>query len=146
MKYYQQQHHLQKCGDYVAYTPDQGTYDIIAGDATYVGNTSNPVFKTDTFSWRIWDTGEKTGELILIADGVTSQQLTLTGALGYNNGVGIMNDICNACYSNSTLGATSRNPNIEDIENVLNISAWNPRTYAYNGYKTYTDSKRYTSR
>ena len=56
-----------------------------------------------------------------------------------------MNDICNACYSNSRLGATSRNLNIEDIENVLNISAWNPRSYAYNGYKTYTDSYKNTT-
>ncbi|MCI9366555.1 MAG: hypothetical protein HFJ54_08765, partial [Clostridia bacterium] len=45
-----------------------------------------------------------------------------------------------SCYSNSTLGATSRNLNIEDIEAVLNISYWNPRTYSENGYKTYTDS------
>ena len=131
---------LAEVGDYVAYTPDQGEYSSIAGNAKYTGNTSNGIFTTDSFSWRIWDTGEETGKLILIADGVTSQQLYLTGALGYNNGVGIMNDICNSCYSNSTLGATSRNLNIEDIEAVLNISYWNPRTYDYNGYKTYTDS------
>ena len=56
-----------------------------------------------------------------------------------------MNDICNSCYSNSTLGATSRNLNIEDIENILNISYWNPRTYDYNGYKTYTDSRKETT-
>ena len=131
---------LAEVGDYVAYTPDQGEYSSIAGNAKYTGNTSNGIFTTDSFSWRIWDTGEETGKLILIADGVTSQQLYLTGALGYNNGVGIMNDICNSCYSNSTLGATSRNLNIEDIEAVLNISYWNPRTYSENGYKTYTDS------
>jgi len=56
-----------------------------------------------------------------------------------------MNDICNSCYSNQELGATSRNLNIEDIENVLNISAWNPRSYAENGYKTYTDSRKETT-
>jgi len=56
-----------------------------------------------------------------------------------------MNDICNACYSNQKLGATSRNLNIEDIEAILNISAWNPRTYNYNGYKTYTNSKKDTT-
>jgi len=50
-----------------------------------------------------------------------------------------MNDICNACYSNTSLRATSRNLNIEDIENVLNISAWNPRSYEEGGYHTYTD-------
>ena len=55
---------LAEVGDYVAYTPDQGEYSIIAGNAKYTGNTSNPVFKTDSFSWRIWDTGEKTGQLV----------------------------------------------------------------------------------
>lgn len=92
-------------------------------------------------------------KLILIADktvsvGGRNGKLLLDGAVGYNNGVKILNDMCNTCYSNASLGAVARSINIEDVENVLNKSIWKPEDHFYkaNGqeYHTYSSSKTFT--
>lgn len=47
-------------------------------------------------------------------------------AFGYNNGVIILDDLCKACYSNSSLGAIGRSIKISDVEEHLD---WDPRTF-----------------
>ena len=44
----------------------------------------------------------------------------LHGAIGYNNGVYFLNDICAKQYSNKNLGVTARSIKMEDIEKKLN--------------------------
>lgn len=143
-------------GDYVSYTPTTGTYDLITNSSTYAGTADNTNdFTTETFNWRIWSTDGDT--LTLIADGVTSTggtsnngTLSLYGAVGYNNGVKILNDICENCYSNASLGAKGRSISIEDIENVLDRGVWKPEDYGMiplgkeEYYYTYGNSIRKT--
>ena len=45
--------------------------------------------------------------------------VVLQGAQGYNNGVYLLNDMCDKLYSDSSVGATARSINIEDIENAI---------------------------
>lgn len=136
----------EKVGKYVNYIPKldtengKGAYEV---QAKYSGNSSSQNFITRDLKWRIW--GVDGNELILVADGLTSSTLTLSGARGYNNAVAIINDLCNSCYSNTELKATSRGFNISDIESVL---TWDPKTSSVNingvNYNTYIGSKEWT--
>lgn len=148
-------------GGYVNYTTKSGIYDLITNSDEYAGTADNTSdFTTETFNWRIWSIdGTK---LTLIADDVTKTggtsnngTLSLYGAVGYNNGVKILNDICKNCYSNSEYGAIGRSINIEDIENVLDRTVWKPedygiqassefpKYYAYGQRSEYTRDKKY---
>lgn len=77
--------------------------------------------------------------------------INLASCNGYNNCVKVLNDICNSCYSNSEYGAVSRSINIDDIEEVMNLSVWNPENYktrttelnTYSGRKEYKVTKCY---
>jgi len=145
-------------GDYVDYKPTQGKYDLITNSDTYAGTADNTNdFTTENFNWRVWSNDGNI--LTLIADDVTktggytdtennkSGLLALSGAVGYNNGVKILNDICENCYSNASLGAKGRSINMDDIENVLDRSVWKPEDYytLYDSvkYYAYTDSRKF---
>jgi len=103
-------------GDYVAYAPyipedadnyvegNKGTY---TAPAKYTGHTADQTFTTEDFNWRIYYINYNTGELVLVPDKVTTAGLTLYGAAGYNNGVGVLQEYCDKLYSNKLLLATS---------------------------------------
>ena len=143
-------------GKYVDYTPQEGTYSLITGNNTYSGTADNiEDFTTEELNWRIWSIDGNT--LTLIADDVTKDggtgngTLKLYGAVGYNNGVKIQNDICKNCYSNSEYGAVGRSLNVQDIESVLDTSEWTPEQFRLNAYGTenwyytYDEPYQYTS-
>ena len=62
------------------------------------------------------------GSVELISATPTSKTVYLKGALGYNNGVYILNNLCKTQYSNSGLGTTARSLNKVDIENKFTPS------------------------
>ena len=141
-----------KVGDYVDYTPVNGRYSTVTNKEEYTGSDKNTVdFTTDTnLNWRIWSIDDTT--LTLISDDVMSSGGFLNGSVytlalgeieGYNNGVKILNDICSTCYSNSRFGATARSIKIEDIENVLDTSVWEPTEY-YETYESMNNVPQYT--
>ncbi len=137
-------------GKYVAYIPKQGTYMV---EEKYSGNEYNKnEFKTEAMAWRIWSI--QGSKLLLIADSPTTEgTLVLDGVVGYNNGVKIINDICENCYSNNELGGVARSVNIEDIENALNKNTWKPEDSSvtiqntmlntYKGSIKYTENRKY---
>ena len=136
-------------GDYVNYTYDKKTtgYSLLAKYSGYTGDQI--VTQKSGMKWRILNIHEN-GTVDLIGDVSTSDQtIYLQGALGYNNGVYLLNDICKELYSNSTLGITARSINIEDIESQMNetgIAARDAYTYSgveYGNTKTYTGSYAY---
>ena len=49
----------------------------------------------------------------------TSKKVYFQGVLGYNNGVYVMNDICESLYSKKSKGITARSVNLEDMEKWL---------------------------
>ena len=111
-----------KVGDYVNYTPDANetgyTTDKLAESIT--GSSKNTsAIKQDSLKWRILNI-DASGRVDLISEEPTSQSVYFSKALGYNNGVLLINDICEELYSNNTLGIKARSLNIKDIEEQMN--------------------------
>ena len=138
-----------KIGDYVDYTPipEQTTYPANKLGTTYTGSSSNSDLTTEDLKWRILGVDEN-GWLTLISDEPTSETVYFSDATGYNNGVYILNDICEKLYSNTELGIKARSLTIEDVEAGFNsdgIDARNKYTNAvkYGETKTYTTSLQY---
>ena len=104
-------------GKYVDYTPVSGTFSDHVG-TTYNSYSNTPLntqlLTIDTLKWRILEA--KNNVLTLISDTTANEDFGLGGANGYNNGVLLLNNACKAMYSNSSLGATGRSLNIDDIE------------------------------
>lgn len=100
-------------GDYVDYVPDSASEYSLSN--TYSGYTSSQTISQEDLSWQVLSI-EDDGTVDLISSMPTTQNIGLGNAVGYNNGVFLLNDICKKLYSNSKLDATARNLNIEDIE------------------------------
>ncbi len=137
-----------KVGDYVNYTYDQKTtgYSLLATQSGYTSNQT--VTQKSGIKWRILNI-HANGTVDLIADiASTDQTIYFQGALGYNNGVYLLNDICKELYSSSALGITARSINIEDIENQMNetgIAARDGYVYETTQYgNTKTNTGTYT--
>ena len=106
-------------GDYVNYVPDTETteygVDKLSADITGSSSNTNALTQDEGMTWRILNI-RVNGTIELIGE-PTEQRIYFNGALGYNNGVYVMNDICKTLYSNDLLGIEARSINIEDIEN-----------------------------
>ena len=133
-----------KVGDYVNYTYDQKTtgYSLLATQSGYTSNQT--VNQKSGMKWRVLNIHEN-GTVDLIGDiASTDQTIYFQGALGYNNSVYLLNDICKELYSNSTLGITARSINVEDIEDQMNETGIAARdAYTVNGVQ-YGKTKTYT--
>ena len=115
-----------KVGDYINYMPDANTEGYSADKLTpaITGSTSNTTINQDSqyttesqtgMTWqilRIYDDGS-----IDLIGSPTSQTVYFSEANGYNNGVTVMNDICEILYSRGNIKA--RSVNYEDIESWL---------------------------
>ena len=151
---------IEKCkiGDYVNYTYDTvaSGYKLTKELSGYTTGSaedgSQTIFQSnETLQWRILDiyTDESGNEKIdLVSATPTSNYVYLQGALGYNNGVYLLNDICATLYSNSSKGITARSINLEDTEKHLTTAGLNKRndfkfvdgssSVQYGTTKTYT--------
>lgn len=112
-------------GDLVTYTPPEASYllkRIYSGeekdenedtelDETEISNTDSNYSIT---SWRVLNINGSTVDLV--ANNQTTGKLYLSNPQGYNNGVKLLNEMCNALYSNEEKGITARSINIEDFE------------------------------
>ena len=96
-------------------------------------NSSNfeQTFNVDTtIKWRIWDFD---GNILRIIADPTENKLALEGAIGYNNGVYLMNDICRKLY-----GQYEENGDMKEGISVLNLKRTDIQkvsTYDYTKYK-----------
>ena len=131
-------------GQYVEYTPD--TANEYSLEYQYSGWTTNQSISQESFKWRILSVNED-GTIDIISDKPTNKTIYFCGALGYNNIVYFLNDICAKQYSNKKLGLTARSIKLEDIENKFTEAGLTVRN-AYAGYgtkygNTYSPSERY---
>ena len=102
-------------GDYVNYTYDSSsTYNLSQNTSGYTDGDVK-ITQTQGMKWRILNIHED-GTVDLISETPTDSGPHFGGYLGYNNGVLVINRICNKFYSNSALGVEARNINLEDIE------------------------------
>ena len=102
-------------GDYVAYSPGSETASSYPLSMAESGYTSDQTISRDSLNWRVLSINDD-GTVNLVSDTTTSQTIGFGNAVGYNNGVFLLNDIASSLYSNSSLGATARSINIEDVE------------------------------
>ena len=132
-----------KVGDYVNYTYDtvSAGYSLPGAQSGYTSNQT--IAQTSGLKWKILNI-EPNGTVDLISETVPDATVYFTGALGYNNGVYLLNNICNELYSNSSLGVTGRSIDLKDIESQMNETGMAARDAYNNGIATYRDSKTYT--
>lgn len=127
-----------KSGDYVDYTPDTGVYKVADGEygSGYTTTKGYQEFTTETgtnaLKWRVLSIDEQTGEIELVSQAAAqvATPLYLQGADGYNHGVDILNDLCEALYSKTVNGkkvAVGRSINVDDINAK---TTYNPKTDA----------------
>ena len=138
-------------GSSVSYAPE-GTYlwqrkyaarktggsGMSSVDVTLSSAEDGGTFHID--SWKVLDIDEETGNVTLIASQVSSGQLQLDGAQGYNNGIKILNDACNSLYGNSQYGIVGRSINLQDYTSRMST------VYKYNQYmvqKLHETNKNY---
>ena len=128
-------------GRTVDYEPTPGqTYNIAA--TTYSGYNTAQSFSTSdiTGGWKVWDMDDKNIYLISTqSTGNGSKKLTLQNYQGYNNGVTLLDQLCDTCYTNKTSysGMKGRSLKLSDITAVTTVEnghkdKYGTRTYQYN--------------
>ncbi|MBR3133315.1 MAG: hypothetical protein IKG42_04550 [Clostridia bacterium] len=107
----------------VSYNPS-GTYlwdkELATSDQTgteTLNSASGQSFNVNT--WRVLDVNTTTGVVRLVPKTYASGKVRLQGAMGYNNAVKLLNDACSSLYSDSSVGATARSINMDDIEAII---------------------------
>ena len=129
-------------GDYVNYEPDVVTdeYELYA---KYSGYTTDQKISQEKLTWQILKVHEN-GSIDLIG-APTTQSIYFGGALGYNNGVYLIHDICKELYSKQSKGIQARSVSLEDFEDENNGGSWKSERDAYvcNGVQ-YGNTKTYT--
>jgi len=143
-------------GDYVAYKPDVAENYMGFGTSKFSnenpsGSNENPVngIPQDTdLKWRVLSINED-NSVDLIAETPISTKIHLEGALGFNNGVYLLNELCKKHYSNSLFSETARSINLEDIEKQMNEKGISTRdsqklnSLKYKATKSFTGNKAY---
>ena len=135
-----------KIGDYVNYTYDTASNYVLT--SATCGSSSNPtdgIPQTTGLKWRILNIDEANGTVDLISENPTGTNVYFQGALGYHNGPYLMNAICEAQYSNKSLGVNARSINLLDMEKHLTAAGIAARNGYTNGVQQYGTTKTYTS-
>lgn len=101
--------------EYYSSKKTPGTDDVFlhSGTATVGAEEKN----MSVTKWRVLSINEDTGEVELVPNPIAKQNLSLEGAQGYNNGVKLLNDACDALYSSEINGKKikARSLNREDV-------------------------------
>ena len=97
-----------KIGDY---------YDLKTNNKTILNKKElngyeDQYFHEEDIKWQIFDIKEN-GDMLLISDKPTTQELTLSGEIGFKNGIEAMDDLCKKLTGNEK----ARNLTHEDIIN-----------------------------
>ena len=110
-------------GQYVEYSYDGGNYIV---EGIYSGTNQNQTINIPGSSntiWRVIDVNKQSNQIKIVPTNLNNYSVTLKGANGFNNGVKILNDICNNIFGNSQYATNARNINVEDIEKLCsNVS------------------------
>ena len=127
-----------KIGAYVEYIPDEVQPYVI--DPSFTGQENQvTISQNKNMHWRVFKTNDDSIEIIATVP--TEDTLSLAGAIGYDNGVYLLNDVCKNLFSNSSMNAVGRSINIEDItskipENMIESTGYAP----VDARRTYTGS------
>ena len=130
-----------KVGDYVNYTPNVAStsYSLLG---TQSGSDSDQTINQESLTWRVLRKNAD-GSIDLIAD-PTFRSVGFERELGYNNGVYLLNDICEKLYSNTGKNVTARSVNLDDMEKWLTDAGKNARANYSKAAVKYGETKIYT--
>ena len=129
-----------KIVDYKPNTPSTG-YDLTTAKSGY--DSAQTIDGTyDPTTWKIMEVDENGNITKLL--GIGAKDVYFQGSTGYNNGVYLLNDICKSRYGNTSLGATARSLNIEDIESRMNSKGIAARNAYKAGTVQYGTTRKYT--
>jgi len=133
----------------VDYVPTNASYTALANQTGHSSNQTFTTFQAFTtqadLKWRILDLSNNQITLVSetpvgniggsIYGGHNSQNLTLAGATGYNNGITVLNNMCQALFSKANVG-TARSMTFSDVSKFLEYlgEGW---TGTYNGVNEY---------
>lgn len=142
-------------GDTVYYTPQNATYDWNARYATGYSSSSNDyqeanitLDNTDSeyqiTTWKILSVDVENNGILIVPETISSGTVTLHGAMGYNNGVYLLNEACNVLYGNTSSGIVARNIREEDFVEAGG-NDWIVSRSNYQGYKNYGSYSSYGS-
>ncbi len=134
-------------GDYVNYIPTNTNSNYVLSK-NLSGYSKDQTINKKTSKWRLLDINNDGSINIISENSITidnkNNLIYLSGSVGYNNGVYLLNDICNQLYG--SYNAPARNLNINDIEKSLS-NIWSYKEYynpqTENGYIKY-DNNTYT--
>ncbi|MGN1327483.1 MAG: type II secretion system protein [Clostridia bacterium] len=140
---------IKKIGDYVNYNYDTVSvgYSLLAIQSGYTSNQT-VAQSTTALQWRILNIDEENDIIDLVSSEPTDNAVYFKGALGYNNGVYLLNDMCASLYSNSSLGIIARSINLVDMEKHLTpdgITTRNEYNKNSTNYAQYGKIQKYTS-
>lgn len=119
-----------KVGDYVKYTPISGEY---VADLASTGVSNNQTFTTiEDVSWRVFSIDETTDEILIVSQEILNERIGFYGVQGFKNCKTILNDVCEALYSDNINGITARCLSIEDLNKASGyVPTSTPKRYAY---------------
>lgn len=133
-------------GQYVKYTPDSASNYYVDSSLSGADSAQTITSAYDPTTWRIMEVGQNGNITKLLGIPNKNQSIfTLENVSGYNNGVYLLNDICAKRYKNSSLGATARHLNIEDLESQMSNAGLSARnSYKSGGIVQYGTTRMYT--
>ena len=125
-------------GKIVNYTPKAGqTYSTTQNGTEYSGYSKQDFSTSDlTGTWSLWGVDDQ--NIYVIADNATTKKLYLTGVRGYNNGVTLLDNICDTVFTDKTTYPNMKGQNLK-LEQVLAVttvtnnyaSKYNTAPYSY---------------
>lgn len=120
-----------KIGDYVTYVPDVAVNYTELGtlETEKSGSALNPadgIPQDTSLKWRIMSVNED-GSVDLVSAKPIETTVYFKGALGFNNAVYLLNDLCRKQYSNKKLGIVARSINLSDIESKMSENGINEK-------------------
>lgn len=132
-------------GDYVNYEPDQviDNYKLLGKYSGEGSDESIQEISQEKLDWQILKIhDDRSIDLIGMP---TLTKVYFQGALGYNNGVYLLHDICKELYSKPSQNIEARSVSLEDFEDEGNGGGWEEERSKYmsNGLK-YGEIKTYT--
>lgn len=89
-------------------------------------------------SWKVLKVDKDGKKVTLVPEEPTQSIVRLLGVQGYNNGVKLLNDVCNALYGGTQVGIEARSINMADIESLIDeVPEYKTKHTDNVGYESY---------
>ena len=128
----EQQRYEIAVGDYVDYVPDSKLNYLLTESTSGSDKNSSEGIEQEEIKWRILSINDD-GTVDIISEEPISEEVYFGGAIGVNNAVYLLNDLCKKQYSNEELETTARSLSLIDLENNMSETGIQARNvYALN--------------